>query len=76
MWQLPQVRWTDGSLSVAKTVVFHSANVRSRWTPAGVTTSWHEPHISDSLRSESISSSYALWCAGLSTGFRTPPRIV
>ena len=40
-----------------KIVSFHSLNVRSRWTPFGVMTSWHEPHISDLLRSPSCSTS-------------------
>ena len=59
-----------------KMVVFHSANVRSRCVPFGVTMSWHEPHIDESLTSPSSAATYWLLCAELPTGFFTPPRIV
>ena len=75
MWHCVHDRWVLG-LSWPKIVAFHSANVRSRWTPAGVTTSWHEPHIcDDSGALPSSSGERSLRWAGLATGLAIAPRM-
>ena len=59
------------------TVVFHSANERSMWTPPGVMMSWHEPHIVEALVADAMRFlSFSELCAGVSAGFEAPPRIV